>query len=83
MSTNAYTFTTLVPLSPRESPPAIHTSIRRKARLLGTKSGRVRYVPLTTRMMAALKAHRHLRGYLRLLRNALNRSTFEAIGGSI
>jgi integrase len=29
-----------------------------------TKSGRVRYVPLTTRLAAALHAHRHLRGSL-------------------
>ena len=27
-----------------------------------TKGGRLRYVPLTTRLAAALKAHRHLRG---------------------
>ena len=30
----------------------------------GTKSGRVRHVPLTTRLAAALHAHRHLRGSL-------------------
>ena len=33
-----------------------------KGQVTSTKGGRLRYVPLTARLAAALKAHRHLRG---------------------
>jgi site-specific recombinase XerD len=33
-----------------------------KGHVTATKGGRVRYVPLTVRLTAALRAHRHLRG---------------------
>src|SRR5262245_25288609 len=35
-----------------------------QGRIASPKSGRLRYVPLTTRLAAALRDHRHLRGPL-------------------